>query len=229
MSEHKVVLCSTFHLVNGEKSVPAIESLIEKHVDDHRLELVILDGGTTPSFSLEMEGEEVGDSFGERLSSLAKEMTPYLADSFCMTLRADSMSDERDNNIFGGPSPESVDEFRQNHYINEALSLVGGAGAKLDLARQLLKGILKGESPSELVNHKDIRVSEAAKSLDEDQIAAWIKQRIDDGELDDEQLPLVMARYALGDPNALREEIAERIAMGPENSDEDSPTAERNQ
>lgn len=53
-----------------------------------------------------------------------------------------------------------------------------------------------------------------AANLDEEMISKWLSIRIEGGDLLLEDIPRVMASYALADPVAIREEIAERIAQG---------------
>ena len=54
-------------------------------------------------------------------------------------------------------------------------------------------------------------MSVAAKALDEDTVTDWLSEQIEDGHMDVARLPRLMARYALTEPKALREEFAERM------------------
>lgn len=47
----------------------------------------------------------------------------------------------------------------------------------------------------------------------EDEIADWLSRRIEDGDLKLEDIPRLMARYALANPDDMRAEIAERMEM----------------
>ena len=44
-------------------------------------------------------------------------------------------------------------------------------------------------------------------ALDEAALSRWLSQRIDDGELEIQDTPQLLARYALADPGALRNEF----------------------
>lgn len=48
---------------------------------------------------------------------------------------------------------------------------------------------------------------------DEDEIADWLSRRIEDGDLKLEDIPRLMARYALAKPDDMRMEFAERMEM----------------
>lgn len=56
----------------------------------------------------------------------------------------------------------------------------------------------------------------------EQAIAEWIRTRLKNGDIDVmEDLPVLMARYAMADPFEIRSEIAERIVMSREDQDVD--------
>jgi hypothetical protein len=52
-----------------------------------------------------------------------------------------------------------------------------------------------------------------AAALDEDEVSKWISDQIEDGNMDVEHLPRLMARYALTDPAEMRSELAERMGL----------------
>ncbi len=54
-------------------------------------------------------------------------------------------------------------------------------------------------------------MSPEAEALDEAAVTYWLSEQIEDGHIDVDRLPLLMARYALADPQAMREELAERM------------------
>lgn len=60
------------------------------------------------------------------------------------------------------------------------------------------------------------------ETLDEHQIATWLSIQIEDGHIPLEDIPKLMARYALAEPDSMRTEIFERMQLG---LDEVSPPA----
>lgn len=51
-----------------------------------------------------------------------------------------------------------------------------------------------------------------AASIDEDMLTKWLSHQLEDGHIRLEDVPLLMSRYALAEPMAMRDEFAERIA-----------------
>lgn len=54
-------------------------------------------------------------------------------------------------------------------------------------------------------------LSPEAAALDEESLTKWLSQQIEDGHMELERLPMLMARYALTDTVSMREEMAERM------------------
>lgn len=77
------------------------------------------------------------------------------------------------------------------------------------------RGLLTGESDAvvEEWGVGIIETPEPAMDLTESTIADWIARRIEDGELDLSDIPLLMARYALRNPSEMRTELAERMGL----------------
>jgi len=61
-------------------------------------------------------------------------------------------------------------------------------------------------------------VADRAGDPDEDEIADWLSRQIEDGAMKLEDIPRLMARYALADPNDMKAELAERMEMQREDS-----------
>lgn len=57
----------------------------------------------------------------------------------------------------------------------------------------------------------DSALAAKAADLDADEIATYLADRIENGQMRLEDIPIMMARYALADPAAMRLEFAERI------------------
>ena len=53
---------------------------------------------------------------------------------------------------------------------------------------------------------------------DEDEIAGWLSRQIEDGAIKLEDIPRLMAKYALAAPGEMRDEFAERMEMQREES-----------
>lgn len=56
-------------------------------------------------------------------------------------------------------------------------------------------------------------VSPEAQALDEDLVADWIASQVESGNVSPEDIPQLMARYALEDSAQMREELAERMGL----------------
>ncbi|HDS1368500.1 TPA: hypothetical protein ACG4ML_000693 [Stenotrophomonas maltophilia] len=86
------------------------------------------------------------------------------------------------------------------------------------------EGLLTGETAAE-VDTWSIDVSEVPSAADretlEAEIAAFMQQRIEDGNLSAEDIPLRLARYGLMAPEAFADEMRERMGM-----DDDAPTGQ---
>lgn len=86
------------------------------------------------------------------------------------------------------------------------------------------EGLLTGETAAE-VDTWSIDVSEVPSTADretlEAEIAAFMQQRIEDGNLGAEDIPLRLARYGLMAPEAFADEMRERMGM-----DDDAPTGQ---
>lgn len=61
-------------------------------------------------------------------------------------------------------------------------------------------------------------IGERARDLDEDEIADWLSRQIEDGAMKLEDIPRLMARYALADPKDMKTELGERMEMYREES-----------
>lgn len=75
------------------------------------------------------------------------------------------------------------------------------------------RGVLAGASDA-VVDQHDVRVFEldsAAADLDQSTVANWLGGLLESGSMRLEDVPELLARYALDDPVAMREEFAERM------------------
>jgi hypothetical protein len=140
MSHYAIFNDSTkFRLADGEASERAIAQLIEKHMDDYPVELSDEGEGF---FSLDFDGGDVGDSFNDRVSALVKAMSDHVLDAFVVTVKnTDTSSDDNREEIFGGPSEDSVAAFRRDRAIKDALDMLKRSAPDV---HALLKGALGG-------------------------------------------------------------------------------------
>ncbi|CAM5285191.1 hypothetical protein [Eoetvoesiella caeni] len=90
--------------------------------------------------------------------------------------------------------------------------------------RAIGEGLLTGETAAE-VDTWSIDVSEVPSAADretlEAEIAAFMRQRIEDGNLGAEDIPVRLARYGLMAPEAFTDEMRERMGMA-----DDAPTGQ---
>lgn len=158
MSTYTALLCTGFKLTSAEKSIKEIEKLITKHMDDYAVAIVLEDHNGR--YCLDMDASDVGDSFSDRVGALVSSMSPFVIDCFCVTVREDSMSDDRDQDFIGGPSDASIEGFRSKLAIEKAIQILSGAGTRAEQAREALQKLFSSESESvnQLVNPKDITV-----------------------------------------------------------------------
>ncbi|MDX9718921.1 MAG: hypothetical protein RBT67_16260, partial [Thauera sp.] len=88
--------------------------------------------------------------------------------------------------------------------------------------RAIGEGLLTGDTAAQ-VDTWSIDVSEVPSAADretlEAEIAAFMQQRIEDGNLGAEDIPVRLARYGLMAPEAFADEMRERMGM-----DDDAPT-----
>lgn len=91
--------------------------------------------------------------------------------------------------------------------------------------RAIGEGLLTGETAA-AVDTWSINVSVAPSAADRDaqeaQIAAFMQQRIEDGSLGAEDVPVRLARYGLMAPEAFADEMRERMGMGMGMADEEA-------
>lgn len=78
--------------------------------------------------------------------------------------------------------------------------------------RALGNGLLTGDTAAEVEEYA-IDVSLPREPLSEDEIADFLRQRIEDGNLAAEDIPVRLARYGLMAPDAFAAEMRERMEM----------------
>ncbi len=83
------------------------------------------------------------------------------------------------------------------------------------IERAIGNGALTGDSPVEVDEYAlSVKsVSPEAQAIDEEVVGDWLLARVESGNLNPEEMITMMARYALAEPDAMREEFAERIAQ----------------
>lgn len=82
-----------------------------------------------------------------------------------------------------------------------------------NLEHAIGNGLLTGDCPA-LVDEWDLKVSsvsDEAASLDQEEVADWIAGQVESGSVNPEQIPAMLARYALTDSTEMREELAVRM------------------
>ena len=88
-------------------------------------------------------------------------------------------------------------------------------------------GAVTGGTEAEVDEHyfDVVLLKPEAASLDEESLADWLSRQIEDGHMALEDLPKLMARYALADPADLRNELAERMRQQAGDAGAESPAA----
>lgn len=141
MSSIYVAICETtpFGVVNGRKSADAISDLIFDYMDGYpvRLEHV-----GDHRYQIELDGTDVGHSFPERLRDFIAAIQPHVTDAFVVQLREETMRDENDEEMFGGPDNASIAAFRKNYYQERAIDIMKSESPEL---AALLRAALNGE------------------------------------------------------------------------------------
>jgi hypothetical protein len=138
MAHDSYISSTSFRLVSDE-SEDAIRALIQEHMDDYQVDLSFTEPHADgDKFSLESENAEVGDSFNERVHNLVQAMAPHVQDFFAVTIRNDSMSDDRDDMAYGGPSPEMIREGIAKLVVDETLDTLKNNPRAMALLRERL-------------------------------------------------------------------------------------------
>jgi len=87
------------------------------------------------------------------------------------------------------------------------------------------EGIVTGSTKAEVHEHyfDVVLLTPKAARLDEDEVATWLSRQIEDGHIDLEQIPKLMARYALADQAEMRNELAERMTTPTQGDNAQAP------
>ncbi|MCE2984908.1 MAG: hypothetical protein ACK4VS_06335 [Burkholderiales bacterium] len=80
------------------------------------------------------------------------------------------------------------------------------------IQRAIGEGLLNSESQAEVQVYSMNAVTQP-ESLSEDELVSFMMQRIENGSLPLEDIPLCLARYGLMEPNAFNAEMRERIDL----------------
>lgn len=75
-------------------------------------------------FRMDIDPMEQPENFRENLLSLVKEIGPICEAPFFIMVRSDTLDDERDEYIYGGPDDESIEAFRISHLSTRIKDLV---------------------------------------------------------------------------------------------------------
>lgn len=136
---HDSYISSTAFRLASDASEDAIRGLIEEHMDGYVVHLAFFEPSSEGDrFALESEVAEVGDSFPSRIHALVDAMAPHVAEFFAVTVRNDSMSDDRDEMAYGGPTPEAIQHGIAKLVVDETLSTLRCNPLAMDLLRERL-------------------------------------------------------------------------------------------
>lgn len=157
MSIDITLTCESFQLANPQAEA-AIQNLIKEHMDDYKMKL---ESDGDDRFYLEANrgnSANVGDSYSGRVQELVDAMAPYVKDAFSVTLREDSMEDERDCVFIGGPTPKSIEDYQFKQQIEQALALFSSDDDRQVAMRALLNSIKESGQTPDLIDPKMVKV-----------------------------------------------------------------------
>lgn len=150
---HDSYISSTAFRLASDASEDAIRELIQEHMDGYAVELSFFEPSREgDKFALESAVAEVGDSFTTRIHALVDAMAPHVLDFFAVTIRNDSMSDDRDEMAYGGPTPEAIQHGIAKLVVDETLSTLRCNPLAMDLLRERLL------ADQDVVHLKDVRL-----------------------------------------------------------------------
>lgn len=114
-----------FRLAPGAGVADAFRERIEEHFYERRVDLEEVEPGV---FRLQMEAQDVSDFFVDSVSDFLPKISDLVKDAFEVTLREDTMADERDWLGYAGPTPEAIDALKKASAAREAMELLRRAG-----------------------------------------------------------------------------------------------------
>ena len=128
------------------------------------------------------------------------------------------MSAEQDAEWQTVPTANVRAEIQVMYILNQETPQSLKRRLKSELIAAIDRGLLSGDTTAEVERHavKVHLIEQSNVDLDEpdhDDIAAFITKRIEDGDLDLEDIPRLMASYGLIDPKQFIAEMKERIEL----------------
>jgi hypothetical protein len=155
MSSYKTISSTSFALKEGQaegqagaSAVEAVRALIATHMGDYVIHLDQVSNGRAGEvgdrYELNNDGDDVGDSYNSRIVSLVSAMSAYVAEGFSVIIREDSLSDDRDEEILGGPTPAAIENFKRGRLVDQALQLLC-TGTPPPGARRALEALYANE------------------------------------------------------------------------------------
>lgn len=114
-----------FRLKPGAGVADAFRERLEEHFYERRVDLEEVEPGV---FRLQMEAQDVSDFFADSVSDFLPKISDLVKDAFEVTLREDTMADERDWLGYAGPTPEAIDGLKKASAAREAMDLLRRAG-----------------------------------------------------------------------------------------------------
>jgi len=126
-------------------------------------------------------------------------------------------------NAAGDEDPESESSFTfKRSDITHALEAENISGAAVFAAA--LPALSHMLDPDFKVLKLSESASAPASPIDEDSLAAWLSQQLEDGHMSLEDVPRLMARYALAQPKDMINEFAERMELSDVSAPRDRPS-----
>ncbi len=125
MSKYIVLICPTFRVQEGVDR-QEIADLIDKHLGDYG---VALEPGEHGSYVLEFEGEVGEHGFIDGATRLLGDLGPLVEAPFALTIREDSMSDDRDCVLYCGDA-DAVARYRKVEHLRAACGHLESIGVE---------------------------------------------------------------------------------------------------
>lgn len=136
MSELVCIFSTRVALKAGE-SLDKVREIAQDCFDDYSVDIedarpAPSDGTTGPSFRVSMDGADgYPQTLYKNAISFAERVGPMLTGGLEITIRTDTMSDERDMVVVAGPSPEVIAQFQRSMAIDEAIDALRSRAPEL--------------------------------------------------------------------------------------------------
>lgn len=146
MSQYVTLTSTTIRIKRADRE--ALLHVLSTEIDgqinlDDSLELVG-EADDVLEYDFCMTGDVVGDSFQDRIERVAVGIGPLLIEPCLLTVRTESMSDERDSHFYAGATQEAIDQLRVKTLSMEAIDSLSQLKGCQHPAAAALENVLAG-------------------------------------------------------------------------------------